>query len=135
MADLNTADGEAWLSLRDASEKMGVSPATLRVWADEGRIESYRTPGGHRRFRLGESSTPFSVEKRSVDSRWRLLEHSALGRVRLAGEASEAAHPLLPAQARLEQRTFESELIALCTQGISQVRADLNARADAFGSV
>lgn len=30
---------------------MGVDPDTLRRWADEGRLEVYHTPGGHRRFR------------------------------------------------------------------------------------
>lgn len=29
---------------------LGVDPDTLRRWADEGRIETYVTPGGHRRF-------------------------------------------------------------------------------------
>lgn len=29
---------------------LGVSPATLRRWSDAGRISSFTTPGGHRRF-------------------------------------------------------------------------------------
>jgi len=39
-----------WLSLGPASRIVGVDPDTLRRWADEGRIEVYITPGGHRRF-------------------------------------------------------------------------------------
>jgi excisionase family DNA binding protein len=38
------------LSLGPASRLVGVDPDTLRRWADEGRIEVYITPGGHRRF-------------------------------------------------------------------------------------
>jgi excisionase family DNA binding protein len=40
----------AWLGLGEASELIGVDPDTLRRWADEGRVEVYHTPGGHRRF-------------------------------------------------------------------------------------
>jgi excisionase family DNA binding protein len=29
---------------------LGVDPDTLRRWADEGRVEAWATPGGHRRF-------------------------------------------------------------------------------------
>ncbi|MER3468276.1 MAG: hypothetical protein C4312_07200, partial [Thermoflexus sp.] len=42
--------GGEWLSLKDAAAMLGVHPATLRVWADAGRIPSRRTAGGHRRF-------------------------------------------------------------------------------------
>lgn len=39
-----------WLSLGPASRQLGVDPDTLRRWADVGRIRSFTTPGGHRRF-------------------------------------------------------------------------------------
>ncbi len=42
--------GEEWLSLKEAAALLGVHPATLRAWADAGRIPSRRTAGGHRRF-------------------------------------------------------------------------------------
>jgi len=40
-----------WLTLSAASKLLGIHPATLRQWADSGKIPFYRTPGGHRRFR------------------------------------------------------------------------------------
>jgi excisionase family DNA binding protein len=43
----STAD---WLSLGPASRILGVDPDTLRRWADAGRVRSFATPGGHRRF-------------------------------------------------------------------------------------
>jgi excisionase family DNA binding protein len=56
--------GPDWLSLGPASRMLGVDPDTLRRWADEGRIDVYTTPGGHRRFerraidRLASSRRP-----------------------------------------------------------------------------
>jgi excisionase family DNA binding protein len=39
-----------WLTLKQASEFLGIHYTTLRVWADKGEIPVFRTPGGHRRF-------------------------------------------------------------------------------------
>lgn len=39
-----------WLTLGEASRRLGVDPDTLRRWADAGKIEVFVTPGGHRRF-------------------------------------------------------------------------------------
>ncbi|MER3417699.1 MAG: hypothetical protein C4343_00970, partial [Chloroflexota bacterium] len=39
-----------WLALGAAARLVGVDPDTLRRWADEGRIDAFTTPGGHRRF-------------------------------------------------------------------------------------
>ncbi len=39
-----------WISLREASEQLGISATTLRRWADAGMIRTFVTPGGHRRF-------------------------------------------------------------------------------------
>lgn len=43
-----------WLTLKEASEILGVHFTTLRKWADEGEIRVFRTPGGHRRFSAGD---------------------------------------------------------------------------------
>jgi excisionase family DNA binding protein len=43
-----------WVSLRQAADLLGVHPATVRNWADEGVIKSRRTAGGHRRFRKSD---------------------------------------------------------------------------------
>lgn len=50
-----------WLTLSAASKLLGVHPATLRQWADAGKIPSYRTPGGHRRF-LSDDIRAFLVQ-------------------------------------------------------------------------
>jgi len=45
---------DRWLTLREASDLLGVHYTTLRSWADRGLIPVFRTPGGHRRFRLSD---------------------------------------------------------------------------------
>jgi excisionase family DNA binding protein len=45
-----TSSSVRWLSLGPASRLVGVDPDTLRRWADDGLVEAYVTPGGHRRF-------------------------------------------------------------------------------------
>jgi len=40
----------AWLTIQEASDLLGVSPATLRRWTESGDLEAFVTPGGHRRF-------------------------------------------------------------------------------------
>jgi excisionase family DNA binding protein len=39
-----------WLGLGEASRLLGITPATLRRWADQGQVTTFVTPGGHRRF-------------------------------------------------------------------------------------
>jgi excisionase family DNA binding protein len=46
----STTPDPDWLTLAEASHVLGVSGATLRRWADDGRVPVFTTPGGHRRF-------------------------------------------------------------------------------------
>ena len=41
-----------WLSLTEAGALLGVHPTTLRRWTDAGEVPCFRTPGGHRRYRV-----------------------------------------------------------------------------------
>ena len=43
-----------WMTVRQAAQLLGVSEPTLRKWTDAGRIATFRTPGGHRRYLLAE---------------------------------------------------------------------------------
>ena len=38
------------LTASEAARHLGVSISTLRRWSDAGHVDSYRTPGGQRRF-------------------------------------------------------------------------------------
>lgn len=44
--------GPRTLTASEAAVLIGVSVATIRGWADQGRLPSHRTVGGHRRFEL-----------------------------------------------------------------------------------
>ena len=42
------------LTISQAAQELGVSLGTIRRWSDMGYLESYRTPGGQRRFPVHE---------------------------------------------------------------------------------
>lgn len=42
------------ISISEAAEKLGVTTKTIRNWEEKGKIETVRTPGGHRRIPLFE---------------------------------------------------------------------------------
>lgn len=55
-----------YVPLGKIKKHYGVSSGTLRKWADDGKIDSIRTPGGHRLFRLPESKSTKKTEERSA---------------------------------------------------------------------
>ncbi len=71
MQQLNTSP--LGLSTSQAAKALGVSLGTIRRWSDMGYLESYRTPGGQRRFsaeqidhfltRLQRGATTASAER------------------------------------------------------------------------
>jgi excisionase family DNA binding protein len=81
---------ERWLSLGDAASRLGVDEATLRHWADTGRVKTFRTPGGHRRFREEDLQALMQQEAPRVENLGELVERRS-ARV-LAGEPAKALH-------------------------------------------
>ncbi len=57
-----TGGAPRWVSLRRACDILGADDSTIRRWADSGRLRAYRTPGGHRRFSLGDLEEMVSGE-------------------------------------------------------------------------
>jgi excisionase family DNA binding protein len=41
----------AWLTVGQAARYLGVAQSTIRKWSDQGRVPTFYTPGGHRRYR------------------------------------------------------------------------------------
>jgi diguanylate cyclase (GGDEF)-like protein/excisionase family DNA binding protein len=53
-AEEELADAGQTMTLGQAAALLSISSSTLRRWADDGRVPTVRTSGGHRRFRLSE---------------------------------------------------------------------------------
>jgi excisionase family DNA binding protein len=56
---------DEWLSLSNAAKVLGVHPSTVRLWSDKGILPTYKTQGGHRRYKQGEISLWAQTNKRS----------------------------------------------------------------------
>lgn len=73
------------LSTRQVATLLGVGEATVKRWADAGEIDCFRTPGGHRKFRLRDV-TAF-VQKRQYHAQGPLPDEVPPG----ADELGDAA--------------------------------------------
>jgi len=97
---------DPWLPLGAASRLVGVGHDTLRRWADKGKVQSYQTPGGHRRFLRSSLEAMVNAPKPARYGVERLPD----ARQTMAGELhrrmQRASHGSQPWRARLtsEQR-------------------------------
>jgi len=111
---------EDWLSLQEASERLHVHGDTLRQWADRGRIRTFRTPGGHRRFNAAD------VEAMSAQSspELGLLLYASVGRARMAATAGDlAAEPWygrFDEAAKSRQRELGHDLMRMLVEFAAQ---------------
>lgn len=86
MQSMSTAaNGDEWLSLREAADLLGMHPATVRLWADRNELPARRTNGGHRRFRRADIEARLHQQTdQKPNAAAQLLIQSVLGRVRIA---------------------------------------------------
>lgn len=127
-----------WLTLGDASKQLGVSPATLRQWADKGKVRSFRTPGGHRRFSISEMRSMVAAKPPAYpDRQLELLIHGALGRARLeiaSGRLdNETWHRHLPPGARDKHRQLGQRLMSLLLQSLRTEKSETHLMNQARG--
>ena len=76
------SESTRWTSLGHACRILGVNESTLRRWADEGQVRSYRTPGGHRRFAESDLLTLVNSGGKADEQPYRKLGNAALTRIR-----------------------------------------------------
>lgn len=68
---------DPWLPIGAASRLVGVGPDTLRRWADAGKVQSYQTAGGHRRFLRSSLETLTGSPRRHRYETGRLTDAAA----------------------------------------------------------
>ncbi len=110
----------AWLSLEEAARRLNVHPATLREWADKGRIRTFRTPGGHRRFNEADVAALSAAPAPDLS----LFMNATVGHTRLATSGGRlAAQPWyshFDEAAKSRQRELGLELLQLLVTYLSQ---------------
>jgi len=114
----------AWLSLHEASQRLNVHPATLREWADRGRIRTFRTPGGHRRFSV-EDVDALAAE---AAPELALFMSALVGQARLATSAGQLAaeswYSRFDDAAKARQRELGHDLMRLLVAYLSDTEKD-----------
>ena len=110
------------MSLGEVCRALEINEATLRQWADRGRLPVYRTPGGHRRF-LRDDVEALLDQKQSEGSD---PEDLALQRIRSKLSQSDVAEQAwmesFQAEGRDRMRLFGRRLLSLL------LRNDLDGR-------
>ncbi len=104
-----------WVSLHEAAEILGVHPATVRNWADEGKIASRRTPGKHRRFRKSDLMQYVRSQGEWQPLEVRVIIQNALGQTRMqVGEGTLTDLPWYAAMSeeiRASMRTYGRQVL------------------------
>ncbi len=80
---MNKNETNEWVSLRRAAEILGVHPATVRNWADDGKIPFRRTAGKHRRFNVQDLKTYASSQGELQPLEVKVIIQNALGQTRM----------------------------------------------------
>ena len=120
-----------WLPLSAACALLKVHQSTLRQWADNGQVRTFRTAGGHRRFLL-DDLTAMQRGNGATHVSTASLEEKTLTRIRrkLHGEhppQSQAWIEKLPPEGRLKMRLFGRRLVDLSIAYLSQKRKRVEA--------
>lgn len=117
-----------WLSIRQASRLLGVHIGTVRDWADQGLLPSYRTPGGHRRFSKTDLEKFLAQQRKSPKNKITPTEQ-ALARMRQEMQShphgvwlkDTAMHP--DEQERARQREIGQRLLACVVDFVEEPNA------------
>ncbi len=112
------AMSENLYSLKEAADRLGVHPVTLRRWAESGKIQAVRTPGGHRRFTESEiKRLTTQAESDGSDTIGEQLKETALSSTRRDITGHEASWISgISDKDRKEKRLLGRRLMGLMVQ-------------------
>jgi excisionase family DNA binding protein len=123
----------SWLTLEEAAKRLSVHPTTLREWADKGRIRTFRTPGGHRRFSESDVAELRVQAKPDLS----LLMHATVGHARIATSrgqlASEAWYARFDDAAKQRHRELGVELVETLVAFLAEPERDFSAEIARLG--
>ena len=123
-----------WLSLDEAAKRLKVHPATLRDWADKGRIRTFRTPGGHRRFSEEDVASLGTQPKPDLS----LLMHATVGQTRIASSggrlASESWYARFDEEAKARQRELGMDLVQFLVSFLANSQRDWTSEIQEMGN-
>lgn len=113
-----------WLTLGLARALLGINEATLRLWADNGLVRAFRTPGGHRRFSTEDIYSLIAGDQSDHDG-VRIGDPSVLPRIRRMVKGEARAN--LPSwmerfddEGHRRMRLLGREFLDLCIEYIEQ---------------
>jgi len=113
-----------WLTLGLARTLLGISEATLRLWADHGQVRAFRTPGGHRRFSTEDIYLLIESGTDATAVGLHLSDPTVLSRIRRMVKGESHAH--LPwwmeqfdEDGHQRMRSLGREFLELCTAYIT----------------
>lgn len=125
VTDMNHPRSQDVLSTREVARLLRVSEATIKRWADDGLLSCFKTPGGHRKFRL-EDINVFRSSRGFVQSSDPLADGTAgvdeLMRLALSGDGIALANTLIAALGRGEP------LEKLCDEWLLPMMVEVGAR-------
>jgi excisionase family DNA binding protein len=123
----------SWLSLTEASKRLKVHPATLREWADRGRIRTFRTPGGHRRFSVEDVDALVAEAAPELA----LFMSALVGQARLATTAGQLAteswYSRFDGAAKERQRELGHDLMRLLVAYLGDTDGEWKSEVGALG--
>jgi excisionase family DNA binding protein len=128
-----------WLSIGHACRLLGVNAATLRQWTDAGKLQAYRTPGGHRRFKATEIAALSQQEADSLTAVAERVVAALRTRYRTLAQSPVAHEGWLadiPPTSRAQYHALGDELLGLLAdylRGAPQRRTRILERACAIG--